>query len=167
MAISYPILQSLQKRLQETGVYRADGTTLVDCELSSYAAAFQPVLNQYDELLRELALETAESYGLTMREQLVGRSFAHLPLEVRRESIRACLSVRPGDCTKESLERLLSSVGIVCTITEEPETASLLVTVTDVSNLLNPTQTSVQEIVLQYLPAHRLIRWDFSALEIT
>ena len=55
----YDSLANLKDCLAQTGIYTLDGTTLVDVELSAYAAGLELALDAYEELLGELFVETA------------------------------------------------------------------------------------------------------------
>ncbi|MDD5952707.1 MAG: hypothetical protein PUC32_03515 [Oscillospiraceae bacterium] len=162
----YDVLTGMKNRLRETGLYTLDGTTLVDAELAAYAAGFAPLMASYDELCRELMVQTAESYGIDQREMLLGNGFLYLPLETRRQMLLARLAMSGNDYTADALQRALDSVGIVSTITEQPSSDSILVKVTDVSRVSSKTQAAVKALAEQFLPAHLCIAYDFSAVPI-
>lgn len=163
----YDVLAVMQKRLRETGLYRLDGTTVADAELKAYAAGFQFVMNAYETLAKELAVKTAESFGLTMREGLLGLSFSHLPLAQRRAQLLTNLSVSGGDYTVAALERALDGVGITARITERPDDKAITVTVTDTARTGAASQSAVQALAELYLPAHLHITYDFSQTDLT
>ncbi len=160
----YDILKAMRARLRETGVYQADGSTLIDAELAAYAAGFRLVLDAYEQLQREMLVQTASDYGLVLREQLTGYSFSHLETPQRRQMLLGCLSVGPEDHTTAALERALDSVGITATITEHPAERAITVTVTDVSRLRQQTTYAVQSLAAPWMPAHLLVTYDCSAV---
>ena len=162
----YAILDVMRRRLRETGLYTVDGTTLVDAELQAYAAGFQPVMEAYEALERELSVETAVDYGLTMRESLVGLETAHLPLAERRRMLLERMSIGCNDHTAAALERALDSLGITAKLEEHPEKDSITVVVEDISRLREPTEAAVKALAAQFLPAHLLIEYDFSQVTL-
>lgn len=163
----YDVLDVMGRRLRETGLYTVDGTTLVDAELQAYAAGFQPVMEAYEELERELSIRTATDYGLTLREALVGQWAPHLSVAERRRMLLARLSIGSNDHTVPALERALDSVGIIAQIKENPAEDSITVVVTDVSRLQNPTAEMIQSLAGQFLPAHLLIEYDLSKVKLS
>ncbi len=159
---SYDVLAVMRSRLAATGLYTADGTTLVDSELSAYAAGFQLVLDDYTELAREAMVQTAETYGITLREAVLGLALPHLTMETRRELLLARLAVGCNDCNVEAVERALQSVGVTAEITEQPEEGAITVTVTGASQVQPRTQAALKERMALFLPAHLLVNYDFS-----
>lgn len=158
----YDVCAVMRSRLSSTGLYTVDGTTLVDAELAAYAAGFQMVLDAYSELAREAMLQTAEDYGITMREALVGYSLPHLQMATRRQLLLDRLAMSSNAYTVGDLERALRSVGVVAAITERPEERSITVTVTNVSQVQPKTQAAVKARAELFLPAHLRIEYDFS-----
>ncbi len=163
----YDVLAVMQKRLRETGLYRLDGTTVVDAELKAYAAGFQVVMNDYETLAKELAVNTAESFGLAMREGMLGIPLSHLPLGQRRAQLLQNLSVCSNDYTVDAIEKALDGVGITARITERPDDKAITVTVTDAARTGTESQSAVQALAALYLPAHLHVFYDFSQTDLT
>lgn len=158
----YDVLAVMRKRLRETGLYKLDGTTKVDAELKAYTAGFQAVMNAYEKLAGELAVQTAETFGLTLREGLIGLSLSHLPLAQRRAQLLQNLAVSGNDYTVEAIEKALDAAGITARITERPEDNAITVTVTDISRTGAEERSVVETLAALYLPAHLHITYDFS-----
>ena len=151
----YDSLANLKDCLAQTGIYTLDGTTLVDVELSAYAAGLKLVLDAYEELLGELFVETAETYGLSCWENALGCSFSHVSLAKRRKMLLGQLAVSENDYTVSCLEQALDSVGIVATIT---------VVITDAVRVVEKTQAAVRTLAELVLPAHLSVRYDFTSV---
>ena len=162
----YRPLDVMRRRLRETGVYKADGTTLVDAELAAYQAGLQPVLEAYETLWRELFVSTAESFGIENKEHLVGCAKGDVSLARRREMLLHHLSVGESDFTVRSLESALACVGITATIAEVPQEGKLRVVVTDLSGMAEPTQENARALAERFLPVHLAVEYDFSAVTI-
>lgn len=158
----YDVLAAMESCLRKTGIYKLDGTTLVDAELAAYGAGFQFILDDYQILAKEIAVQTAESFGLTMREALIEQSFSHLPLEKRREQLLQNLAVGNDDYTVSAMEQQLDSLGITAHITERTADNAITVTVTDISRLAVQSRSVVQALAKIYLPAHLYVTYDFS-----
>ena len=154
---NYDPLAAMRRRLRETGVYKADGTTLVDAELAAYQAGLQPVLEAYETLWRELFVRTAETYGLENKEHLVECSKGNISLARRRAMLLHHLSV--GE-----LESALACVGITATIEEVPEEGKLSVVVTDLSEMAEPTEENAAAMAERFLPVHLTAEFDFSEI---
>lgn len=160
----YDFLAVMRRRLAETGLYTPDGTTLADCELAAYAVGMTLLLQQMQELERELFLPTAQDWGLTLWEGTIGVCRHHLDAAQRRSLLLAYLAVSPADCTAVALERQLDSLGITAQVTEQMSAGVVTVAVTDVSRLANPSEEAVQALAKRFLPLHLTINWDFSAV---
>lgn len=158
----YDVLAAMKSCLRKTGIYKLDGTTLVDVELAAYGAGFQLILDAYQILAKEIAVQMAESFGLTMREALIAQSFSHLPLERRRVQLLQNLAVSNDDYTISAMEQQLDSLGITAHITERTADNTITVTVTDISRLAVQSQPAVQTLAEIYLPAHLYVTYDFS-----
>lgn len=163
----YDVLAVMQKRLRETGLYKLDGTTMADAELKAYAAGFQIVMDAYETLAGELMVKTAESFGLTLREGLIGLTLSHLPLEQRRGQLLQNLSVCGNDYTVAAIEKALDGVGITARITERPDDNAITVMVTDLSRTGAESQSAVEALAELYLPAHLHVTYDFSQTYLT
>ena len=161
---NYDPLAAMRRRLRETGVYKADGTTLVDAELAAYQAGLQPVLEAYETLWRELFVRTAETYGLENKEHLVECSKGNISLARRRAMLLHHLSVGESDFTVEALESALACVGITATIEEVPEEGKLSVVVTDLSEMAEPTEENAAAMAERFLPVHLTAEFDFSEI---
>lgn len=160
----YDSLANLKDCLAQTGIYTLDGTTLVDVELSAYAAGLELALDAYEELLGELFVETAETYGLSCWENALGCSFSHVSLAKRRKMLLGQLAVSENDYTVSCLEQALDSVGIVATITEQPAEQAITVVVTDAVRVVEKTQAAVRTLAELVLPAHLSVRYDFTSV---
>lgn len=163
----YRALPVMQSRLRETGLYTVDGNTLVDAELKAYAAGLQIVMDAYERLEKETMVQTAEDYGLVLREALVGQAFPQLELAMRRQMLVQHLAIDPNGYSISALEAALDCIGITAQLQEVVETETLHVIVLDVSRLRDQTEEAVKALAEKFLPAHLLITYDFSQITQT
>lgn len=113
--------ESMSEKLAKTGLYSTSEGNLVYAELMAYAEGLDIYYNVLDELLRECFVATAESYGLTMREEFLRKCNVYDSIEGRRKSIIAALSICNTDYTMEGFEKCLDIFGIEGTLTEDAE----------------------------------------------
>lgn len=78
---------TMWKSMKATGLYRLDGSTAVDRELQTYAAALDPLCDDLKKLKRESFTATAEDYGLRYREVALGILWPGHTAEERRKMI--------------------------------------------------------------------------------
>ena len=161
---SYDMIASMRRRLTETGVYRADGTTAVDAELAAYQAGLQPLTERYEALWQELFVQTAENWGLEKKEHLVGCAAGVVSAEQRRAMLLHHLSVGESAFSKQALEDALACVGISAAITELPSEGKLRIIVTDLSGMAEPDEETAVALAERFLPVHLTAEFDFSAV---
>ena len=79
--------QSMKQKLQPLGLYRLDSGDALDLELTVYGEELDRLYDALDELLREAFIETAESYGLSRREEIISREHPEQTASQRREAL--------------------------------------------------------------------------------
>ena len=99
----------MKDALESTGLYTVVRNRLIYAELKAYAAALDMFFEEADELFRECFVETAESYGLELREALINRVNCLETLYGRRRAITNAASVCALDCTAEGLNKIALS----------------------------------------------------------
>lgn len=119
-------LEEMIKILQPTGLYRLEEDSLVYRELQTYAAAIDRTAERAEEILRESMVQTACSYGLDSKEQLLGRCGEGLSVDERRRRIIHRLSAMPEGFNRGGVERALLSLGYNAEITEDAANETLI-----------------------------------------
>ena len=112
------ILASMKQKLQSTGLYRLDGSTLVDAELQAYAAAMQALADEIWKLEQEGFVQTAGGDGLELWERACGNVRDTLSTADRREMLCSRLRVTPNDYTAGKLQDALLAAGILAHVAE-------------------------------------------------
>lgn len=155
-------LESMQRELRATGLYALSGATLVDAELASYAAGFQPVSDAVEELQRELFVQTASGYGLSLRERLFLLG-AEGDEAQRRAAVLALGAVTPRGFLRESIQKTLCGAGVLCEICEKPEEQTVYLNMgTQADTAREKTQKT--ETAKRFLPAHLGAELDFRSI---
>lgn len=155
-------LESMKKELRATGLYALSGATLVDAELASYAAGLQPVSDAIEELQRELFVQTASGYGLSLRERLFLLG-AEGDEAQRRAAVTALGAATPRGFLRESIQKTLCGAGVLCEICEKPEEQTVYL---NMGTQADTTQEQTQKIetAKRFLPAHLGAELDFRSI---
>lgn len=103
---------SMKNKLEPLGLYALDGSTEVDCELKAYAEGLDAVFNSLDELEREFFIPTAESYGISRRENFESKENPDLSLSERREKLMYIEKTITGDITYGGFARFMARIGV-------------------------------------------------------
>lgn len=153
-------MDSLKLKLQPLRLYRFDGNSRVEAELTAAAAGLDLAYQALEELTQEAFVPTAQSIGLAMRELSFGSERADLPMGLRRSMLLYRGAVTVNDNTKQSLEQALLSIGIRAELFEVPEEQKLYVLCREVLDQ-SVTRYRLKQAALQLLPAHLEILFDF------
>lgn len=123
------VLQEMRDLLSPLGLYALDGQSMVDAELYSYAEGLQMAEDALRELEREIRIDTAEDYGLVLREAALGLAQSALPLAERRARLLYHLGDLRQDFTPAGMERALQSMGFSAALCERDTDRSLTLSV--------------------------------------
>ena len=150
--------------LRPLGLYRLDGATLVDAELAAYGAGFALVEQELAELERESLIQTAEGYGLALREQameLLLRPDAGL--KKRRDLLLYRLAVAPTDYTRIGMYGSLLAAGLNAILVEDKVQQRLRIIENGFTGSYEDMD-AIQEDVRKMLPAHLEADFDIGSL---
>lgn len=103
---------SMKTKLEATGLYKIEEGSNIFAELSAYAAGIEPLFETLDKMLLELFIDTAEDYGLSCREELLGKVKNDYPIDRRREMLKIYEQMMGGKCTQEAFEMVLRGYGL-------------------------------------------------------
>ncbi len=168
-------LTDMIRLLRPLGLYSLEGGTLVDAELAAYGAGFALVEAQLGALERECFLQTAEDYGLSLREaamQLFLRP--QNTVEKRRELLLYRLAVAPNDYNFAGMTGSVRAAGLNAQIVED--IANERIRIVEDGYIGNfEDMDAVKEEVRRMLPAHLeadfeigTLTWDiFDAADLT
>ena len=147
------VLQQMKDMLSPLGIYSLEEGTLVNAELTVYANAFQKLHQNLSVLLREIFLETAETYGVDMAEDMFGRPNRELSLAARKALLQNYFSMNADDFTYDKITEQLALFGITNPISEDCASESVSVSGLDsVTDLV--TLSEYFRIAEDVFPAH-------------
>ncbi len=107
----HPLI-SMMNKLSPLGIYDLSDGTNIKNELQAYAQALYAHRQNMEELLREAFISSSESYGLEIREKVIGDVKSSYSTEKRREMLTLRKGFNESDFTKESLKKFLRSFGV-------------------------------------------------------
>lgn len=105
-------LISMKQKLEPLGLYDLSGSSEVDCELKAYAEGLNTLFDTLDELQREYYIPTAQSYGLSRRENFEIRERSGLSAEERRETLMYYEETVTGKLTESGFSEFLRRIGL-------------------------------------------------------
>ena len=114
-------LEHISNILERTGLYEAREDSLLQAELAAYAEGLELYFGELETMLRECFISTAETYGLTLREQLMRHGGFDSTLEGRRNALLKGASVGSGDFTEAGMTKVLESFGLTGSFTFSPQ----------------------------------------------
>lgn len=103
---------SMNLKLEPLGIYNLADSTNVCEELKAYAVGIDGLFEELDEMTREYFIDTAETYGITQRETIIGPERTEHTLEKRRQMLKYSEQTMGLSCTKDAFNKLLSSYGL-------------------------------------------------------
>ena len=103
---------SMTQKLEPLGLYDISGFSEVDCELKAYAEGLDTLFDTLDELQREYYIPTAQSYGLSRRENFEIRERPDLSLQERRDSLLYYERTVMGKLTESEFNEFLHRIGL-------------------------------------------------------
>lgn len=151
---------SLKNKLEATGLYDVLLGTNIYAELKAYAAALDVMFGELDIMLRELFIATAESYGITNRERLLGKERDTYTLEKRREMLIVYEQMMGEKCTKEAFEMVLSGYGLSdFEIVESPADSTVTIDIGD--DVPEEIKKMIAERITADFPSHITVEVNF------
>lgn len=149
-----------QKHLQ-TGLYNIDINSNIYAELKAYAKGLDYLFDFYDEILNELFIDTAQSYGLTERERFMGVVNNNFGSSDRREIIKTREYTNENFCSLGAFEKILESYGLKkFKITENFSGQTVTISIND---SLSVTQKNyVRSMVEKDFPVHLIVNVVFA-----
>ena len=158
------ILNSIKGKLEPLEIYNLEDDSLVCKELQTYAESLKLVKDSIDELEKEYFINTAEGYGLTLREKMYTSAKSDLDVEKRRDMLKYRYSITSNDFNKEDIKKALLAIGIKCEVIEYPNENTIYI------NCLENLDTTISKddlkiLANEFLPAHLSYEIDFRPLK--
>lgn len=157
-------LNSMKQKLRPLGFYDLNDDSLISAELSAYAVVLDEISATLAEIERECFVNTAESYGLGMRERMLGPEQSEKSVEERRNQLLYRSAITANDFTKSSLEKALLAAGLDGSVVEYPAQNSVHINCSGLINS-NLDKAAAQKMVEEFLPAHLECIFNFSTLQ--
>lgn len=154
---------NLQQKLRPLNLYSLTGETLVDAELKAYAKGLDILQTKLDTLEREIFINTAQTFGLALRERLFGRVKNSVSLENRRNMLDYRNSITANYFTKNDIQNALAACGLNTQITEYFDGERIYIRCL---SLLDNFSSKSEAIAAaqEFLPAHLQAEFDFRNL---
>lgn len=151
---------SMKTKLDALGLYNIEENSNIYAELKSYAAALDEMFAILETMLKELFIDTAEDYGISSREILLGREKDGFSLDKRREMLKIYEQMMGGRCTPEAFDMILRGYGLTeFEIVEGAVHNRMNININDsVSAELKKT---VQERIAADFPSHLTVTVNF------
>ena len=103
---------SMKTKLNATGFYTVQEGTALNRELIAYSQGLSLLFDELKEMLRELFIHTAQTYGIENRERFVGKTHDEYTLEKRREMLIITESNIGTGCTLNDFTKTLNGYGL-------------------------------------------------------
>lgn len=144
--------------LKSTGVYRMDGTTLIDAEMKAYGRQLDLLLGEADKLASSIYFDDPKNPRASEFERLFGLpvtpgSLEGVDLEVRRKKIAAMqkrLSIGNRSFGRTGMAAAIESFGLTVSCSEKANN-SLTITVIENKEYL-ATPAEVEETLRNLVP---------------
>ena len=122
----------MSSKLLQTGLYGIELGGAVDCELKAYAVELDRIYTEFDVLLREAFVPTAQTYGISEREKFIGKERSDLTLARRRELLMLRETRASGGHGSADLNQLIEALGVTdYTVTIVQRHCKITITVND------------------------------------
>ena len=122
----------MSSKLLQTGLYGIEQGGAVDCELKAYAVELDRIYTEFDVLLREAFVSTAQTYGISEREKFIGKERSDLTLARRRELLMLREMRASGGHGSADLNQLIEALGVTdYTVTIVQRHCKITITVND------------------------------------
>ena len=152
---------SMKNKLSAIGIYNIENGSNIYNELKAYSVELDRIFSELDTMLREYFIETAQNYGITLREKFLGREKTEYPLEKRREMLKIQQQMMGGECTPKSFEKFLKGCGLTnVQVSESFARQRIAVNISD--ELSSAAKKEIEEKVNAEVPAQILVTFNYS-----
>lgn len=150
---------TMMSALQKISLYSSDAKNL-STELKAYALLIDEINNEIRELMRECFVCTAESFGLSDIERIIGTVRDELSIEKRREMLMLRFSINSSCFTRDAVLSALKSFGLDCDLYEYPSQSTVVVN--SKGEYSEAQKAWIRTQVRKIMPAHLLVQVIFS-----
>ena len=146
------IYDRMMKLLSAFRVYDKDNQFLIG-EISAYEAGLNITLDLLRNIEEECFVATASDYGLYIKEHYFDYVPKSVTLEKRRSMLMSVLSVNENDFTLSGMAKFLNQYPMQYTITENPKSNTLTVTIAG-NDWVNENLSLVKNGINKFFPSH-------------
>ncbi len=147
--------------LNKINLYNFENTT-VNYELKAYATVFDEVNNTLMTMLRECFIDSAKSYGLSMREQIIGAVRSDLSQSERQNMLKLRENINMSSFTLDKIKEALASFNLDCTLYEYPSLYKIVIVAN--GEYKAEQQAWIRTQVEKIMPAHQQVFVVFDGL---
>lgn len=152
--------ESMKRKLEQTGLYNVSSDSNIAKELNAYAEGLDTVFDGLSKLEKECYIETAEDYGLEIRESFIGEDRSDMSIDERRSLLETSEQIT-GDCTVEAFKKILTGYGLKkFSITESYGSYSLTITISD--DLSEDQKSALAIKVNNDFPLHLNVKYVYA-----
>jgi len=156
-------IKNIYRMLRPLSLYMLNGQSGVDCELMAMDSGFALLENELSTLFAESFVQTAGSFGLRLREELLQLPMSsQFSIEAMRERILYRLAVAPTDFNLEGIQNAMRGAGLDAVIEEFP--GEYKIKVEGETFVSDSFFDSLKEDVLKMLPAHLFVDFEIGNL---
>lgn len=144
--------EQMKNMLLPLGIYTVENGSAVYSELCAYAVGINLVKAQIESLKKEGFVQTAETFGLSLRENMLEIT----PLSTtqqRRQAIKHCLSLVRGQWIKSETDSVVQGFTFGVSIVETFASSRLTLTFADSANATRENLSTVLKATRKTLPA--------------
>lgn len=153
-------LTSMKQKLAPLGLYNLDNQSEVLRELKAYAEGLDILSETLDELERECRIATAESYGLSRRESLLGREHPEQAAAQRRKTLNYFEKTVKTTLNDDDFADFLENIGVT-DYTIEVRLKQAEFNITFAENLTDGQKALVEKRIRAEIPAHMTYRFHY------
>ncbi len=123
--------QRMYDVLNRTGLYSMADNSSAYGEIYAVSCEIELLMDELDEILREMFAQTAQTYGISEREAQWGRVKENLSLNQRRELILNRYKLRTDCPTPARVTQMMAALGFSGSVTENHSACRIDVSVND------------------------------------
>lgn len=142
----------MRETLKPIGLYKLDGTTLLDCELQSYAWYFDIMHERIEQMFTELFIDSVTSRTIARFANLYALP-PSVSIALLQEIVGRRNKISNLDFTIDGVKRCLAAGGITATLTENFTTNTVSVAITEDKGIFTD-KAQRNEFIRQVMPCH-------------
>ncbi len=155
---------SMKNVLSGLSLYDTDSKNIF-CELKAYACTLDELKADLTQMLCECFIESAQDYGLSERELVIGAVRYELSVDKRREMLKIREGIDSSYFTLAKIKAALKSFGLEYTLYEYP--SLYMVVVDTVGDYSDEQKAWITTQVQKIMPAHLSVQVIFNGPDWT